>query len=92
MLTDSGGMQEEAPSLGTPVVLLRELTERPEAIETGFVELAGTDPGRIIAARVRAGRWAAGPRRSQPVRGWSRRRRIVEVCERHLGRLETVAS
>lgn len=47
ILTDSGGIQEEAPSFGVPVVVLREVTERPEAIESGFAKLAGTDPERI---------------------------------------------
>jgi len=45
--TDSGGLQEESPSLGTPVVLLREKTERPEAVEAGTVVVAGTDRARI---------------------------------------------
>ena len=49
ILTDSGGIQEEAPSLGKPVLVMRETTERPEAIEAGTVRLVGTDPARIIA-------------------------------------------
>lgn len=49
VLTDSGGIQEEAPSLGKPVLVLRELTERPEGIEAGTAALVGTDPGRIVA-------------------------------------------
>lgn len=48
ILTDSGGIQEEAPSLGKPVLVLRETTERPEAIETGTAKLVGTDPKRIV--------------------------------------------
>jgi UDP-N-acetylglucosamine 2-epimerase (non-hydrolysing) len=48
ILTDSGGIQEEAPSLGKPVLVLRESTERPEALESGAVELVGTDPARIV--------------------------------------------
>ena len=50
ILTDSGGLQEEAPSLGKPVLVMRETTERPEAIEAGTARLVGTDPERIIAA------------------------------------------
>jgi UDP-N-acetylglucosamine 2-epimerase (non-hydrolysing) len=53
ILTDSGGVQEEAPSLGKPVVLLRETTERPEAVECGATWLAGTDPDAIFAAVLR---------------------------------------
>lgn len=49
ILTDSGGLQEEAPSLGKPVLVLRNETERPEAIEFGTLKLAGTDRERIIA-------------------------------------------
>ena len=50
LLTDSGGLQEEAPSFGVPVVLLRDTTERPEGVEAGFVHLAGTNRHRIISA------------------------------------------
>lgn len=47
VLTDSGGIQEEAPSLGKPVLVLRDTTERPEAVEAGTVALVGTDEARI---------------------------------------------
>lgn len=47
ILTDSGGVQEEAPSLGKPVLVMRENTERPEALDAGTVELVGTDEDRI---------------------------------------------
>jgi len=49
LLTDSGGIQEEAPSLGKPVLVLREKTERPEAVLAGAARLTGTDPERIVA-------------------------------------------
>lgn len=49
ILTDSGGVQEEAPSLGKPVLVLRDKTERPEGIEAGVAWLVGTDPDRIVA-------------------------------------------
>ncbi len=49
VLTDSGGIQEEAPTLGKPVLVLRDRTERPEAIEYGAARLVGTDPERIVA-------------------------------------------
>ena len=48
VITDSGGIQEEAPSLGVPVLVTREVTERPEAVEAGTVQLVGTDPERIV--------------------------------------------
>lgn len=50
VLTDSGGIQEEAPSLGKPVLVMREQTERPEAIEAGTAKIVGTDPERIFQA------------------------------------------
>lgn len=48
LLTDSGGIQEEAPSLGKPVLVLRETTERPEAVEAGTAKLIGTNPNLIL--------------------------------------------
>lgn len=53
LITDSGGIQEEAPSLGKPVLVLREKTERPEAVEAGTVKLVGTDEERIVAEATR---------------------------------------
>ncbi len=50
LITDSGGVQEEGPSLGKPILVLREKTERPEAVDAGTVKLVGTDPRRIVAS------------------------------------------
>ncbi|MDX2375819.1 UDP-N-acetylglucosamine 2-epimerase (non-hydrolyzing) [Microbacterium sp. LRZ72] len=58
-ITDSGGIQEEAPSLGTPVVCVRESTERQEGVDAGTVHLVGTDTERIVAV---AGRLLDDPR------------------------------
>ena len=49
VLTDSGGIQEEAPALGKPVLVLREVTERPEGVAAGTARVVGTDPQRIVA-------------------------------------------
>jgi UDP-N-acetylglucosamine 2-epimerase (non-hydrolysing) len=52
ILTDSGGIQEEGPSLGKPILVLREKTERPEAVEAGTVKLVGTDEEKIVSEAV----------------------------------------
>ena len=49
IITDSGGIQEEAPSLGKPVLVLRDTTERPEAVDAGTVILVGTDKDLIVS-------------------------------------------
>ena len=48
IITDSGGVQEEAPSLGKPVLVMRDTTERPEAVDVGTVLLVGTDEDLIV--------------------------------------------
>jgi len=53
LITDSGGIQEEAPSLGKPVLVMRESTERPEAVEAGTVKLVGTDVEKIVSEATR---------------------------------------
>jgi len=53
VLTDSGGIQEEAPAFGKPVLVLREVTERPEGVEAGTARLVGTDRARIVGEAVR---------------------------------------
>lgn len=54
IMTDSGGVQEEAPSLGKPVLVLRQVTERNEAVQRGYAEIVGTDYKKIVAA---ASKW-----------------------------------
>ena len=53
VLTDSGGIQEEAPGLGKPVLVMRDTTERPEAVDAGTVLLVGTDKTRISEELIR---------------------------------------
>lgn len=64
ILTDSGGVQEEAPSLGKPVLVMREVTERPEAVEAGVVRLVGADAENIVMSVKDA---LEGPARSEIV-------------------------
>ena len=49
VLTDSGGLQEEAPAFGVPVLVMRQVTERPEGVQAGTVRLVGTDPDEIVS-------------------------------------------
>jgi len=49
LISDSGGVQEEAPSLGKPILVLRDKTERPEAVEAATARLVGTETGRIVS-------------------------------------------
>jgi UDP-N-acetylglucosamine 2-epimerase (non-hydrolysing) len=53
IITDSGGVQEEAPALGKPVLVMRDTTERPEAVTAGTVRLVGTDAARIQSEALR---------------------------------------
>jgi len=62
VLSDSGGVQEEAPSLGAHVLVLRDMTERPEAVESGWAELVGTSRNRIVQ---RATAWLANKTHSE---------------------------
>jgi len=76
IMTDSGGIQEEAPSLGVPVMVLRETTERPEAVEAGAARLVGTDPSRIMLEPISCSpcRRSMPPwRRPSILWGWPRR-------------------
>ena len=57
ILSDSGGVQEEAPTVRTPVLVMREITERPEAVESGWAQLVGTATEEIVS---RASAWLSG--------------------------------
>jgi UDP-N-acetylglucosamine 2-epimerase len=69
ILTDSGGIQEEAPALGVPVLVMREETERPEAVDAGVARLVGTDPSRIVTEAERI--LSSDQARSEMARGSS---------------------
>jgi len=83
VMTDSGGVQEEAPSFGVPVVVLRDKTEREEAIESGWAVLGTTNPQRIFdeAARILSGGWQK-PRTGNPFGDGKASLRIVDELER----------
>jgi UDP-N-acetylglucosamine 2-epimerase (non-hydrolysing) len=86
IITDSGGVQEEAPSLGTPVLVARDTTERPEAVEAGTVELVGTDSDLLVARANRLlddeAAYTAMCRAHNPYGDGQAARRIVEVLTR----------
>lgn len=83
MLTDSGGVQEEAPALGKPVLVMRETTERPEGIDAGTARLVGTDADRIVAEVTRLlddpAAYAAMARAHNPFGDGKAAARIVEL-------------
>jgi UDP-N-acetylglucosamine 2-epimerase (non-hydrolysing) len=88
IITDSGGIQEEAPSLGKPVLLMREVTERPEAVKAGAVRVVGTDSRRIVDEAARLLGSVAAYRRmvvkSNPYGDGTASRRIVKAVRRYL--------
>jgi UDP-N-acetylglucosamine 2-epimerase (non-hydrolysing) len=87
ILTDSGGVQEEAPVLGRPVLVLRNNTERPEAITAGVARLVGTDRDAIVAAALSLidddQAWAAMSKAVSPFGDGRAAGRIVEIIDRH---------
>jgi UDP-N-acetylglucosamine 2-epimerase (non-hydrolysing) len=90
ILTDSGGVQEEAPSLGKPVLVMREVTERSEAVEAGTARLVGPDRDRIVAEVSRlltdSDAYAAMARAHNPYGDGRAAERIVRTCRAYLGR------
>ena len=89
ILTDSGGVQEEAPSLGKPVLVMRDTTERPEAVEMGTVKLVGTDVQAIIQNVTRLltdeKAYAAMANAVNPYGDGKATERILTACEAFLG-------
>jgi UDP-N-acetylglucosamine 2-epimerase (non-hydrolysing) len=89
LLTDSGGLQEEAPSLGKPVLVLRKTTERPEAIEAGTAKLVGTNSNEIVAAASEllsdAGTYEAMATAINPFGDGHAAERIVEIVKSYFG-------
>lgn len=90
ILTDSGGVQEEAPSLGKPVLVLRDTTERPEGIEAGTLKLVGTDPNaiyeeakKLLMSKEEYDKMAKA---SNPYGDGIASKRIVDVIIEHFGR------
>ena len=87
ILTDSGGIQEEAPSLGKPVLVMRENTERPEAVEAGTALLTGTDPDKIVAEASRllddTAHYETMAERHNPFGDGLASQRIADVLLRH---------
>jgi UDP-N-acetylglucosamine 2-epimerase (non-hydrolysing) len=92
ILTDSGGVQEEAPSLGKPVLVMRDITERPEGVDAGTVKLVGTDRKRIVSELERLvldpAAYEAMSRRKNPYGDGQAAKRIVAHLEDVLGRSE----
>jgi len=88
VLTDSGGIQEEAPSLGKPVLVMRNVTERPEGIATGALRLVGTDTQRIVAETIRLlkdpSAYAEMAQAKNPYGDGHAAERIVETLQRWL--------
>lgn len=86
LLTDSGGIQEEAPSLGKPVLVMRDTTERPEAVDAGTVRLVGTDTARIVGEAIRllddGEAYRAMSRAHNPYGDGAAARRIAEIVAR----------
>ena len=89
LLTDSGGLQEEAPALGKPVLVLRRTTERPEAVEAGTARLVGTDPAVIVEEASRllgdSKAYESMSRAVNPFGDGQASKRILDLCRRHLG-------
>ena len=93
VLTDSGGIQEEAPALGKPVLVLRDTTERPEAVTAGTVHLIGTAQERVYAETKRLltdrAAYAEMAEAVNPYGDGEAARRIIEAILYHAGHIHT---
>jgi UDP-N-acetylglucosamine 2-epimerase (non-hydrolysing) len=87
ILTDSGGVQEEAPTLGKPVLVLRKTTERPEAVDAGTAKLVGTDRDVIFREAQRllsdAGAYNEMSTKANPYGDGKAAARIIEIINNH---------
>jgi len=96
ILTDSGGIQEEAPELGKPVLVLRDATERPEGLATGSARLVGTDPESILSAAsallTDASLYARMSQAANPYGDGRASGRIIQALEFLAGRAASPAS
>jgi UDP-N-acetylglucosamine 2-epimerase (non-hydrolysing) len=80
VITDSGGLQEEAPALGKHVLVLRDVTERPEAVHSGWAELVGTDPAAIVARGIALLEKVARPAGPNPYGDGRAGERIADIA------------
>jgi UDP-N-acetylglucosamine 2-epimerase (non-hydrolysing) len=89
ILTDSGGIQEEAPALGKPVLVMRETTERPEGVAAGTARLVGTEEAAIVGAASELledeGAYQAMAQAANPYGDGQAARRIREILFQHFG-------
>ncbi|MBU1053731.1 MAG: UDP-N-acetylglucosamine 2-epimerase (non-hydrolyzing) [Proteobacteria bacterium] len=96
ILTDSGGIQEEAPSLGKPVLVMRDTTERPEAVEAGTVRLVGTNVDNIIkevsSLLLDPEAYKVMSRAHNPYGDGLASKRIVKICQEFLSNSPTTTS
>ena len=95
ILTDSGGIQEEAPALGVPVLVMRDVTERPEAVEAGTVRIVGTDTTQIessVAALMEADEHATMSQAINPYGDGTASSQIVNILKEALAPHEAVAA